>query len=216
VFYDRGRCRHYAECVRRLPQVFDLTRRPWIRADLADAQAVAEVVRRCPTGALHYRLLAEEPEAPTHPTIITPDPQGPLLVRGALSWTLPRARCPRPGPRCAPAAAPRTSPSVTAPAGPTPAPPAAPGTTRRHRPSSFTVNSGCWLCVMSLAGHDTRPELQRRPGRPVPDRPSIPPAVQEVRTTGSAPFRSTRVQPCARLAALRRVRGGGRRWPAGR
>ena len=65
VFYDRGRCRHYAECVRGLPQVFDPTRRPWIRADLADAQAVAEVVRRCPTGALHYRLPALEPEQPT-------------------------------------------------------------------------------------------------------------------------------------------------------
>jgi uncharacterized Fe-S cluster protein YjdI/CDGSH-type Zn-finger protein len=84
VFYDRGRCRHYAECVRGLPQVFDPTRRPWIRADLADAQAVAEVVRRCPTGALHYRLLAEESEEPTHPTRITPDSRGPLLVRGDL------------------------------------------------------------------------------------------------------------------------------------
>jgi uncharacterized Fe-S cluster protein YjdI/CDGSH-type Zn-finger protein len=94
VFYDRGRCRHYAECVRGLPQVFDLTRRPWIRADLADAQAVAEVVRRCPTGALRYRLLAEEPEAPTHPTIITPDPQGRLLVRGVLVLDTPEGPLP--------------------------------------------------------------------------------------------------------------------------
>ena len=89
VFYDRGRCRHYAECVRGLPQVFDPTRRPWIRAELADPQAVAEVVRRCPTGALHYRLFAEEPEAPTHPTSINPDPQGPLLVRGDLVLETP-------------------------------------------------------------------------------------------------------------------------------
>jgi uncharacterized Fe-S cluster protein YjdI/CDGSH-type Zn-finger protein len=89
VFYDRGRCRHYAECVRGLPQVFDPTRRPWIRADLADAQAVAEVVRRCPTGALHYRLLAEEAEEPTSPTIITIDSRGPLLVRGDLVLDTP-------------------------------------------------------------------------------------------------------------------------------
>jgi uncharacterized Fe-S cluster protein YjdI len=87
VFYDRGRCRHYAECVRGLPQVFDPTRRPWIRADLADAQAVAEVVRRCPTGALHYRLLAAEPEEPTHPTRITPDPGGRCWSAAILSWT---------------------------------------------------------------------------------------------------------------------------------
>jgi uncharacterized Fe-S cluster protein YjdI len=89
VFYDRGRCRHYAECVRGLPQVFDPTRRPWIRADLADPNGIAEVVRRCPTGALHYRLLAAEPEEPTHPTVITPDPRGPLLVRGDLVLDTP-------------------------------------------------------------------------------------------------------------------------------
>jgi uncharacterized Fe-S cluster protein YjdI len=87
VFYDRGRCRHYAECVRGLPQVFDPTRRPWIRADLADPNAIAEVVRRCPTGALHYRLAA--PEEPTRPTIITRDPAGPLLVRGDLHLDTP-------------------------------------------------------------------------------------------------------------------------------
>ena len=94
MFYDRSRCRHYAECVRGLPQVFDPTRRPWIRADLADADTVAEVVRRCPTGALHYRLLAEEPEAPTRPTIITPEPRGPLLVRGDLVLDTPEGPLP--------------------------------------------------------------------------------------------------------------------------
>jgi hypothetical protein len=64
--------------------VFDPTRRSWIRADLADPIAIAEVVRRCPTGALHYRLVTEELEEPTHPTVITVAPQGPLLVRGDL------------------------------------------------------------------------------------------------------------------------------------
>jgi uncharacterized Fe-S cluster protein YjdI len=94
VFYDRGRCRHYAECVRGLPQVFDPTRRSWIRADLADARAVAEVVRRCPTGALHDRLGAEEPEEPTHPTVIAPVPGGPLLVRGELVLDTPEGPLP--------------------------------------------------------------------------------------------------------------------------
>ena len=89
VFYDRGRCRHYAECVRGLPQVFDPTRRPWIRADLADPNAIAEVVRRCPTGALHYRLWAGDPEEPARPTTIARDPAGPLLVRGDLHLDTP-------------------------------------------------------------------------------------------------------------------------------
>jgi uncharacterized Fe-S cluster protein YjdI len=84
VYYDRARCRHYAECVHGLPQVFDATRRPWIRADLADAQAVSEVVRCCPTGALHYRLASGDAERPTAPTTVRRDPAGPLLLRGEL------------------------------------------------------------------------------------------------------------------------------------
>ena len=54
VTFDRGRCRHFAECVRGLPEVFDVSARPWITPDNADADAVAEVVTRCPSGALQY------------------------------------------------------------------------------------------------------------------------------------------------------------------
>lgn len=89
VFYDRKRCRHYAECVHGLPQVFDVTRRPWIRSDLADGERVAEVVRRCPTGALHYRLKSGEPEQPTAPTTVHRDPAGPLLLRGDIILDTP-------------------------------------------------------------------------------------------------------------------------------
>lgn len=77
VFYDRSRCRHYAECVRGLPQVFDVTRRPWIRADLADPNSIAEVIRRCPTGALHYRLTDGNSETADEPTTITPVTRSP-------------------------------------------------------------------------------------------------------------------------------------------
>ena len=58
-------------------------------ADLADANGIAEVVRRCPTGALHYRLWAGDPEEPARPTTITRDPAGPLLVRGDLYLDTP-------------------------------------------------------------------------------------------------------------------------------
>jgi uncharacterized Fe-S cluster protein YjdI/CDGSH-type Zn-finger protein len=92
--WSRERASSVAGCVSRRrqhpPQVFDPTRRPWIRADLADPNAIAEVVRRCPTGALHYRLPAAEPEAPTRPTTITRDPAGPLLVRGDLVLDTPQ------------------------------------------------------------------------------------------------------------------------------
>jgi Divergent 4Fe-4S mono-cluster len=119
-----------------LPEVFDVKRRPWIRAERADAEAVAEVVRRCLTGALHYRREAGEPEEPTRPTTITVDPQGTLLVRGDLvlsapegAWHETRAalcRCGRTG----------TSRSATAPAASTSTAPPAPGTRRGHREAS--------------------------------------------------------------------------------
>jgi uncharacterized Fe-S cluster protein YjdI len=41
VFYDRGRCLHFAECVRGLPQVFDVEKRPWIQPGNASAEQVA-------------------------------------------------------------------------------------------------------------------------------------------------------------------------------
>ncbi|MEU2824307.1 (4Fe-4S)-binding protein [Streptomyces bacillaris] len=64
VTFEAGRCRHAAECVRGLPEVFDTARRPWIRPDAADAGRVAEVVRRCPSGALRYEGEAGGAELP--------------------------------------------------------------------------------------------------------------------------------------------------------
>ena len=63
VFYDRGRCLHFAECV-----------------------------RRCPSGALHYRLEegpSEEPEQPTRVEFVA---NGPINLRGDLSIEVPAGR----------------------------------------------------------------------------------------------------------------------------
>ena len=64
VTFDPKRCIHAAECVNNLPEVFDTSRRPWILTDNADAGEVAQVVVRCPTGALHFiRKDGGKPEA---------------------------------------------------------------------------------------------------------------------------------------------------------
>lgn len=49
-------CQHSGVCVRGLPEVFDVKRKRWVRPELASAEAVAEQVKRCPSGALQYRL----------------------------------------------------------------------------------------------------------------------------------------------------------------
>jgi len=88
VSYDIRRCIHAAECVRGLPDVFNTRKRPWIAVDNADADRVAEVVLRCPSGALHFERQdsgADEP-IPTE-TSIMPVKDGPLYIRGDLTIT---------------------------------------------------------------------------------------------------------------------------------
>src|SRR5215217_2781790 len=92
VFYDRGRCLHFAECVRGLPEVFDVAKRTWIQPENASADEVAEVVRRCPSGALHYRLEEGPPEQPEQPTRVEFVSNGPINLRGDLSIDVPAGR----------------------------------------------------------------------------------------------------------------------------
>lgn len=65
VTFDPAICRHSGVCVRGLPAVFDVSRKRWIRPELASAAEVAVQVARCPTGALQFVLpMAAPPGAP--------------------------------------------------------------------------------------------------------------------------------------------------------
>ncbi|MFV2022603.1 (4Fe-4S)-binding protein [Micromonospora sp. LOL_023] len=90
VTFEARRCLHAAECVRGLPEVFDPGRRPWIRPDGAEAELLAEVVRRCPSGALQYELAVGGAENPDRPTRITRNSTGQLAVRGELRVDTPQ------------------------------------------------------------------------------------------------------------------------------
>lgn len=85
VSFDLERCIHSRECVRGLPDVFDTEKRPWIRPDKSDPERVAEVVMRCPTGALQFERRdggAEEPVPKEN--IVAVAANGPLYVRGNI------------------------------------------------------------------------------------------------------------------------------------
>lgn len=85
VSYDARRCIHAAECVRGLPAVFDTGRRPWVQPAGASADAIAEVIAKCPSGALHFtRHDGGAAETPPEQTSITVTPGGPLYVRGRV------------------------------------------------------------------------------------------------------------------------------------
>jgi uncharacterized Fe-S cluster protein YjdI/CDGSH-type Zn-finger protein len=85
VSFDLDICVHIGECLRGQPEVFDLNRRPWILPDMADADEVAEIVQRCPSGALLYRRHDGGPEEdPDGPATVIPIRDGPLLVTGKV------------------------------------------------------------------------------------------------------------------------------------
>lgn len=86
ITYSVRRCIHAAECVRGLPAVFDSARRPWIAPGEAAADAIVEVVGRCPTGALHaHRRDGGPAEQPLARSVVLLTPDGPLYVRGRLT-----------------------------------------------------------------------------------------------------------------------------------
>ncbi len=88
VTFDLDHCVHVAECLRGIPAVFQLDRRPWALPDAGAADDVAEVIERCPSGALLYHRLDGRPqESAGDHTTVTPIRDGPLLVRGRIEVT---------------------------------------------------------------------------------------------------------------------------------
>ena len=84
VTFDPNRCIHAAACVRGLPDVYDPSRRRWIRPELAPPALVAEVAARCPTGALHAALRDAAVAPGDERVTIALQHAGPLYVRGPV------------------------------------------------------------------------------------------------------------------------------------
>ena len=90
VTYSVRRCIHAAECVHGLGAVFDPKRRPWVDPDQAPADHLAEVILRCPSGALSFERKdggAAEPIPEANTVTVAAD--GPLYLHGNVEVTLP-------------------------------------------------------------------------------------------------------------------------------
>jgi CDGSH-type Zn-finger protein/uncharacterized Fe-S cluster protein YjdI len=85
VTYDPTRCIHAAECVRRLPPVFDTSVARWIRPERASVDEVMATVARCPTGALQAKRADGVIEVPAVPVTAQVTARGPVYVRGEVT-----------------------------------------------------------------------------------------------------------------------------------
>jgi uncharacterized Fe-S cluster protein YjdI len=84
VEWEPRLCFHSQNCVRSLPQVFDESRRPWVKADAATADEVEAAVARCPSGALRTRRVGVAAPTRARPTEVCASARGPLLVTGGV------------------------------------------------------------------------------------------------------------------------------------
>jgi CDGSH-type Zn-finger protein/uncharacterized Fe-S cluster protein YjdI len=85
VVWDARLCIHVGECTRARGALFESGRQPWCEPDRAEADTVAAVVERCPTGALTFTRSDDgAAEATPAENTITVANNGPLYVRGEL------------------------------------------------------------------------------------------------------------------------------------
>ena len=84
VEWEPRLCSHSKNCVRSLPQVFDESRRPWVKVDAATADEVEAAVARCPSGALRTRRVGAPPPTRERPAEVSASAKGPLLVTGGV------------------------------------------------------------------------------------------------------------------------------------
>lgn len=85
VTWEPRYCIHFGACFRGSLAAFDPRRRPWVDVDAESPGRIAEVVRECPTGALHVRRTdGADVDVPAQPVTVEPRRNGPLFVRGRV------------------------------------------------------------------------------------------------------------------------------------
>src|SRR3954453_5261921 len=82
VEWEPALCFHSQNCVRSLPQVFDDSRRPWVKVDAAPAEQVEAAVALCPSGALRTRRPGLQRTRRLGTTELRASANGPLLISG--------------------------------------------------------------------------------------------------------------------------------------
>ncbi|MDA1264034.1 MAG: CDGSH iron-sulfur domain-containing protein [Planctomycetota bacterium] len=105
---NRGLCAHAGVCTEILPEVWRMHEEPWIDPDGAPPEAVAAVVRACPSGALSSNFPGDDAGEEEGPSVLVV-PNGPYVVKGlsevdgepvSATCTLCRCGASKNKPRC--------------------------------------------------------------------------------------------------------------------
>ncbi len=81
---NRAICAHAGHCTDKLRSVFRMGREPWIDPDGAEVEAIMDVIRKCPSGALSYTVDGKAGvEEETFP-MVTVTNDGPYAVTGGI------------------------------------------------------------------------------------------------------------------------------------
>jgi CDGSH-type Zn-finger protein/ferredoxin len=86
IYDNRSICSHATECVKNLPSVFRLNKRPWIDPDqeTTEIEKIIETIRKCPSGALSYSIDEIEYRDYDGKPLVKASKDGPYLVSGGI------------------------------------------------------------------------------------------------------------------------------------
>lgn len=92
IVWEPEKCIHAAECVKRLPKVYNPREKPWMKPENASVEDLKDQIDHCPSGALSYYLKSESQtknKTTMNNTNVTIKANGPLIVMGNFTITHP-------------------------------------------------------------------------------------------------------------------------------
>ncbi len=81
---NRGICSHASFCADELEAVFNADREPWVTSDGSPVQAIIDVIKKCPSGALSYSVDGVEHRDQERAPAMTVSKNGPYFVVGGI------------------------------------------------------------------------------------------------------------------------------------
>jgi uncharacterized Fe-S cluster protein YjdI len=86
VLWKPDLCIHSGICLKGLPKVFNLKRRPWVNINAASSEDIVQLVRECPSKALSIKgVKFKEKQNPEVEVKLIPG--GPMIIKGGATVT---------------------------------------------------------------------------------------------------------------------------------